>query len=572
MKVIIALFPSAPPAYRVRGLLVLWFVTLLTLQSHAQGAFGSHTKRFTRQDSLRGTLSSLRSCYDVTFYDLDLKVNFIDKSIVGSNTIHYQAVSDFIILQVDLFDNLDITRITQGNTSLSYKREGKAVFITFPQKQLKGQHYQLKIEYGGHPLVARMPPWDGGFTWKKDKAGKDWLGVSCQHLGASAWWPNKDHPTEEPDSMRIAVAVPTGLTCVANGNLRSTKDLGDGYTRFEWFVSYPINNYSVSLNVADYAHWSDTYTATDGEKLDLDYYVLKENLQKARPHFEQAKPMLRCFEEWFGKYPFWKDGYALVETPYLGMEHQSAVAYGNKYMNGYLGQDLSQTGVGLKWDYIIIHESGHEWFGNSLTAHDYAELWIQEGFTTYSEIVYSECQQGFEAACKYAEGLQKNIANREALIGPLGVNVDSSGDIYPKGANLLHTLRNVVANDDLWKKTLRGFTEHFKCKVLNTSQVIDYFCKETGMNLSPIFRQYLYHAQPPVFEYQLSANGKLQYRLLTDEQGIKFPLKVGYGSESYITLHPSDQWQSLQLTPVAGKVFRVATELFYVIPKQVTLN
>lgn len=527
---------------------------------------------YTRQDTLRGALTPLRTCYDVLFYDLSVSVNFAERRIEGTNIIHYRATQDFTRLQLDLFDNLMLGSIRQGGVSLPYEREGNAVFVRFPTKQVKGQTYQLTVVYGGHPIVARYPPWDGGFTWKKDAAGQPWLGVSCQHKGASLWWPNKDHPSDEPDSMRIRVTVPTGLMAVSNGQLRSTTPLAGGQTLYNWFVSYPINNYCVTLNVANYATFAETYTATDGSIMPCDYYVLPENINKAKGHFKQVQPMLKCFEEWFGKYPFDRDGYALVETPYLGMEHQGAVAYGNKYQNGYLGNDMSGTGVGLAWDYIIVHESGHEWFGNSLTAADNADLWIQEGFTTYSEVLYTECQQGYEAACRYAEGLQKGIQNAVPLVSVVGVNAQPTGDIYPKGANLLHTIRNVLNNDALWKKTIRGFAEAFKHQVLSTPQVIAYFEQATGHKLKPIFRQYLYHAPAPALEYRLQEQGNkatLSYRLEADEKDFGLPIKVGYGKENYRIIQPSAEWQTLSLTKVPGKEFRVSTELFYVIPKKV---
>lgn len=527
---------------------------------------------FTRQDTLRGALRPERTCYDVHYYDLSVTLNFDEHSIEGTNIVHYRATEDFGRLQIDLFDNLSIKEISQAGVPLRYEREGNAVFVSFGQPQLKGRSYQLKVVYGGSPLVARFPPWDGGFTWKKDAAGKPWLGVSCQHKGASLWWPNKDHPSDEPDSMRISVTVPTGLMAVSNGQLRSATPLDGGQTRYDWRVSYPINNYSVTLNVADYATFAETYTAADGSTMACDYYVLRENLAKAKRHFGQVQPMLRCFEEWFGKYPFEQDGYALVETPYLGMEHQGAIAYGNKYQNGYLGADMSETGVGLAWDYIIVHESGHEWFGNSLTAADNAELWIQESFTTYSEIVYTECQQGYEAACRYAEGLQKGIQNEEPMVSIAGVNADPTGDIYPKGANMLHTIRNVLNDDTLWKKTMRGFAEAFRHQVLSTPQVIAYFEQATAKPLGPIFRQYLYWAEAPTLEYRLVEQGKtavLHYRLLADEPDFALPLKVGFGKEHYQTVRATSQWQTLALTKVPRKEFRVATELFYVIPKKV---
>ncbi len=516
--------------------------------------------QFSRQDSLRGTLSAVRSCYDVTFYDLKLKVIPTSQTIEGSNTIYYRATTDFKKMQVDLFANMQIVNVFQNDKPLKFTREGNATFINFDNVQKRNKKYSIKIDYRGKPQIARNPPWDGGFSWKKDPTGKDWIVVSCEGTGASLWFPNKDHLSDEPDSVKITCAVPKGLMCVSNGNLRNTKELKSDsaqlFTEYEWFVSYPINNYNISLNIADYAHFKDVYTAQDGEKLDLDYYVLKPNLEKAKTHFQQVKPMLACYEKLFGKYPFWKDGYALVETPYWGMEHQSAVAYGNNYRNNEYG-----------FDFIIIHESGHEYFGNSLSCNDHAEMWIHESFTTYMEALYVECTQGYEKSVKYLEKQKTGIRNTEPLIGALGVNYPQpDSDIYYKGTWMLHTIRNVVNDDKVWFETLKGLTTKFKISNVSTEQIIQYFDEKTGKNLAPIFNMYLRTKQIPVLQYQVNVkpDNMIELRYRWKEITPTMPIKAGFGIQKYEVISPSTEWQTKIFQKVEGQEFKIATELFYV--------
>ena len=529
--------------------------------------------QFTHQDSLRGTLSPIRACYDVTFYDLKLKVIPTSQSIEGSNTIYYKSTTDFKKMQVDLFANMQIVNISQHDKPLKFSRDGNAFFlnINFADIQKKGKAYSIKIDYCGKPQIARNPPWDGGFSWKKDPNGKDWIVVSCEGVGASLWFPNKDHLSDEPDSVRITCAVPKGLTCVSNGNLRSTKEAktetqaSDNkqlngipsmpYSEFEWFVSYPINNYNITLNIADYANFKDVYTAQDGEKLDLDYYVLKPNLEKAKAHFKQVKPMLACYEKYFGKYPFWKDGYALVETPYWGMEHQSAVAYGNNYKSNEYG-----------FDFIIIHESGHEYFGNSLSCNDHAEMWIHESFTTYMEALYVECTQGYERSIKYLEKQKAGIRNGEPLIGPLGVNYPQpDSDIYYKGTWMLHTLRNVVNDDKIWFETLKGLATKFKISNVSTQQIIDYFNEKTGKNLTTVFDMYLKTKHIPTLQYQLTPkNNTVELRYRYKDATDSMPIKAGFGLTNYEIINPNNEWQTKVFQKVEGQELKIATELFYV--------
>lgn len=444
---------------------------------------------FTRKDSLQGGLREERTCFDVLHYDLDLTINPETRFLNGSNTILFKLDDDTQVIQLDLFDNMTINNmVLDKHTKVSFSREFNAVFIKFPKLLKKGTSHQLKIDYSGNPLAAKNAPWDGGFVFSSDTSGKPWIGVAVQGTGASLWYPCKDTQTDEPDNgASIKVAVPDGLMNVSNGRFMGSTKVKNGYTRWDWEVKNPINNYDITLNIADYVHLHDELNG-----LDIDYYILRENAEKAKLHFDNdVKPMLNCFQSKFGTYPFIEDGYKLVETPYLGMEHQSAVAYGNKYKKGYMGYDLSGTGAGLFFDYITIHETGHEWFGNSITSKDIADMWIHEGFTTYTETVFIECIKGYDEALKYVNGQAKSVRNDRPIIGKFGVNHEGSGDMYYKGALLLNTIRHIINDDVKWWKLLRDYSETYKKQIIDTKTVIDFFNKESGLNLTPVFMQYL---------------------------------------------------------------------------------
>jgi aminopeptidase N len=495
----------------------------------------------TRKDTLQGGLRAERTCYDVLRYDLNIKINIEEKSIVGYNDISFKVVSNTKKIQVDLFDNMRVDSIMFYSKKLEYKREFNAVFIDFPTNLNSGTEEKIRFYYSGKPIIARRAPWDGGFVFTKDKQGKPWVGVACQGTGASLWYPVKDSQSDEPDNgATIKVAVPNGLMDVSNGKLIGSEDLKNGYTRWDWEVKNPINTYDITVNIADYALIQDNL---DG--LDINYYVLKENEEKAKIHFEEVKPMLSCFQSKFGKYPFFEDGYKLVETPYLGMEHQSAVAYGNKFKKGYLGSDLSGTGIGLLFDYITVHESGHEWFGNSITSKDIADMWIHEGFTQYTEVVFIECQFGYEKAMKYCEGLQRNVMNDEPIIGNYGVNNEGSGDMYPKGALLLNTLRHVINNDKLWWKLILKYSETFRHKIIDTETVIAFFNQESAMNLTPIFNQYLRYTTIPKLELKWNKK-KLVYKWTTDVTDFNMPIDIKVKGKE-IRLNPTNNWRKIKL-------------------------
>lgn len=526
-----------------RILTLLGIIIISNNFSFAQLGAGLPDK-FTRKDSLRGTLTPERANYDVKYYGLDLKIDIENKYISGSNIIRFDVKKNLPILQFDLFDNLKITKVEWNGKNLEFKREFNAVFVSFPTPLSAGTSSSIKVYYEGNPIVAKRAPWDGGFVFKTDKKGKPFVAVACQGTGASLWWPTKDHQSDEPDSMAINITSPTGLEEVSNGRLRNKKDLGNGYTRFEWFVYEPINNYDVTINIADYAHWKDNYISNvDGEKLSLDYYVLKEDLEKAHNQFEQVKPMMDAFEKRFGKYPFYKDGYKLVQTPYLGMEHQSCVAYGNEFKNGYLGMDLSGSGEGKKFDYIIIHETAHEWWGNSVTSYDIADMWIHEGFGQYSETVYLEELYGKESANKYLEGIKRSVGNKEPVIGPYGVNKEGSGDMYPKGALFLNTLRNYINNDKIWWDIIASLQKNYRHKNISTEDVIELMELKSGKNLKPFFDVYLRQGPLPILNVELLEQNNsvlIKYNWTKVVDGFNLPIKVTIkGSDEVHTLTPN---------------------------------
>jgi aminopeptidase N len=495
-------------------------------------------QNFTRRDSLQGGLRFERTCFDVQRYDLNIKVDPDQRTITGYNDITFKVVENTGRIQLDLFDNMKIEKIEHNGKELKYKRDEDAVFINFPKELKKGSEEKLRFHYSGKPVVARNAPWDGGFVFEKDSKGKPWIGVAVQGTGASLWYPVKDHQTDEPErGASIKVAVPNGLMNVSNGRFIGKEDLKNGYTRWDWEVKNPINNYTITLNIADYAHIHDNHNG-----LDLDYYVLRENEAIAKKHFEEVKPMLDCFQSKFGKYPFYEDGYKLVETPYLGMEHQSAIAYGNQYKKGYMGFDNSMSGVGMLFDYITIHESGHEWFGNSITSKDIADMWIHEGFTTYSETVFVECMFGYEKAMKYSRGQRGSVSNDKPVIGIFGVNKEGSGDMYYKGALMLNTLRHVINDDAKWWVMLLKYSESHKKQVIDTEMVINFFNKESGMNLTPIFNQYLRYKNIPKLQVRLT-NGKLEHRWETNEPNFVMPVGLLVDGKE-VRLNTTNTWQS----------------------------
>jgi len=511
----------------------------LSIQLTAQGIF-QEKNNFTRQDTLRGAITAERSWWDLNYYHLDIKVDPENKTIKGSNTVGYTVLKSNKLMQIDLQEPMDITAVKQNNKSLDFSREGNAYFIELKKKQKPGKVNYITIEYEGNPKVAIRAPWDGGLSWEKDENGIDFIATSCQGLGASVWWPNKDHMYDEVDSMLMSVNVPKHLVNVSNGRLRNVIEKDDNTKTYQWFVSNPINNYGVNINIGDYVNFSEKY---NGEKgiLDIDYYVLRDNLEKAKEQFKQVPMMLDAFEHWFGPYPFYEDSFKLVEVPYLGMEHQSSITYGNKYMQGYLGRDLSRTGWGLKFDYIIIHESGHEWFANNITYKDIADMWVHEGFTCYSENLYVDYHFGKQASADYVIGSRRGIGNRKPIIGPYNVNKGGSGDMYAKGANLLHTLRQIAKDDQIWRQILRGLNKEFYHQTVTSKQIEDYISENIGFDLTFVFDQYLRDIRIPILEYSIM-NNVLKYRWANTIDGFNMPIEVSIDNNKQ-WLYPENSWK-----------------------------
>lgn len=492
---------------------------------------------FTRQDTLRGSIRPERKWWNLLHYDLSVKIDPMEKTISGQNTITFEVLDNYSVMQIDLQEPLELTSAKIGVTGAGFTREGNVYFITLPPLPVNSTQ-KLTVTYEGTPREAKNAPWDGGFSWDRDDNGKHFIATSNQGLGASAWWPCKDHMYDEPDSgMIMRFTVPEDLTAVGNGRLIDEKKTANDQKTFVWEVKNPINNYGVNVNIGDYVSWSDTYDGEKGE-LDLVFYALRDHEKAARKHFKDAYRTLEALEYWFGPYPFYEDSYKLVEVPYLGMEHQSSVTYGNQFKQGYLGRDLSMTGEGLMWDFIIVHESGHEWFANNITYRDAADMWIHEGFTSYSESLFIEYFYGQERAATYTRGLRSNIANASPVIGPYGVNKEGSGDMYYKGHNMLHMIRQIIDNDDQWRDILRGLNEEFYHQTVTTGEIEEYIISRSGKDLQPVFDQYLRDIRIPTLEYRIQ-EGQLMYRWTNVIKDFHMPVRVWLdGEETWLEVHP----------------------------------
>ncbi|MEM8897512.1 MAG: M1 family metallopeptidase [Bacteroidota bacterium] len=540
-------------------------ILLLSLLSLACLSAYSQESTFTRQDTLRGSITPERAWWDVTYYHLEQNISIEDSSLTGVNTIQYKVLESAEVMQIDLQPPMKIDKVTQGMKELEVTHDGNAHFIHLVQKQNKGEVNEVMVYYSGKPRVSKNPPWEGGFSWRVDSLGSPFVATSCQGDGASLWWPCKDQMVDEPDSVLMSITVPDHLMDVSNGRLRSVEDNKDGTKTWNWFVSSPINHYGINVNVADYAHFSDTY---EGEKgpLTLDYYVLSYNLEKAKKHFEQVKPMMDAFEYWFGPYPFYEDGYKLVEVPYWGMEHQSSVTYGNQYKYGAFGREFYPSGWGMTFDYIIIHESGHEWFANNITNTDNADMWVHESFTNYSENLFVEYHHGKEAGAEYVRASRRGIGNTGTVIGTYGVN-KRGNDIYHKGANILHTLRQIVDNDSTWRNILRGLNEAFYHQTVSSAEVEKYIDDRVEVDLEPFFDQYLRDPRVPILEYSFNED-QMMYRWTNCNPGFSMPLKLILNESEEGWIAPQTSWSIVRI-PEGTSV--EVDKNFYVVPFDLTL-
>ena len=523
--------------------------TLLFISGFAFGQIFEKNRVFTKQDTLKGSDTQFRNFWDVKKYDLSVEADFEQKSIKGYNKISFEITKDVTnpVFQIDLQQPMKADKVEGSFPITSYKQDGDFIFVTSKKKFKKGEKYTMNIMYSGNPVIAKKAPWDGGWIFTKDKNGNPWISVADQAEGSSLWLPTKDIWSDEPDNgIIMKIITPNDLVGVGNGRLIDKKTEGSK-TTYTWEVKNPINDYSIIPNIGKYVNFKDTFNGEKG-KLDLDYWVIDYNLEKARKQFQQVKPMLSAFEYWFGPYPFYEDSYKLVDSPHLGMEHQSSIAYGNGYQNGYLGRDLSGTGVGMNWDYIIIHESGHEWFANNITAKDMADMWIHESFTMYSEVLFTEKYMDKKSADIYAQGLHNIIMNDTPIIGHYGVRSEGSGDMYPKGASMIHTIRQIINNDEKFRQILRGMNKDFYHQTVTTKQIEDYISSKAGIDLSSIFDQYLRTTKIPTLEYSQD-NETLKFRYINTIKNLKLPIRI----DGEQTINPTEQWQTVKLkknTPV----------------------
>lgn len=524
-------------------------------------------RTYSRVDTLRGAWDTPgRNWWDVTYYNLELQLNPRDSSIAGSNTISYVVRGEGELLQIDLMAPLVLDSVVQAGRRLAVRSDSNAHFATTVGRQRKGSLHSVTAYYHGRPRIAPRPPWDGGFTWRNDSLGRPWIVTTDQGVGASIWWPNKDTQSDEPDSQRVAMRVPKPLMHVGSGHLRSTTDHPDSTTTWEWFVASPINNYAIAVATGTYSQWSEVYSGEAGQ-LTLNYFPLDYHLATARRQFLQVRTTMQCFERWFGPYPFYADGYKLIEVPNNGMEHQSAVTYGNGFANGYRGNDGSGTGLGMLWDFIIVHESAHEWWGNSLTTRDLADMWVHESFANYAEGLYTECLYGKEAGARYIIGTRRGIGNRTPIVPPQrGVNAQGSGDMYPKGGNMLHTVRQIVNDDAKWREILRGLQREFRHQIIDGSDVQRYIARRAGMKLDKLFAQYLTQANIPVFEYRID-DGALHYRWADVVADFEMPVDVTVAQGRQVRLRATTQWRS---TPIADSAAFAVDEDWYVTVRAVT--
>ena len=541
----------------------LALLVLLAIVSSGNALAQGGLPAYTRADTLRGSFTTpQRAWWDATFYDLHVAVNPADSSLRGRNGITYRVLTPRQELQVDLMVPLVVDSMIQDGRAVKFRRDGNAFFVALTSPQYAGASKTLTVYYHGKPQPAKRPPWDGGASWQRDSLGNPWVVTTDQGMGASVWWPNKDTQADEPDSMRVAITVPDPLINVSNGRLRRISNNGNGTTTYEWFVVNPINNYAIALAAGMYDHWTELYDGEQG-KLTLDFWPLAYHMDAARRQWSQTRPMLQCFEHWFGPYPWYEDGFKLIEVSNNGMEHQSAIAYGNGFANGYRERDASGTGLGMQWDFIIVHESAHEWFGNNITTKDLADMWVHESFANYAEALYTECQFGKQAGAEYAVGVRRGIRNdRPVIPAAYGVNAQGSGDMYPKGGTMLHMIRQIVNDDEKWRGILRGLNQAFRHQTVTGSQVQDFISKGAGTDLSRVFEQYLTTIRIPVLEYAVDG-ATVRFRWANVVPGFNMPVKVRLAGDGYDWVRPTEQWQTAKYALSSAAGFKVDVN-FYV--------
>ncbi len=536
------------PASRI-GLLLFSSLFFLSF-TYAQSSNGD--KKFTHADSLRGSLSKARTWWDVQHYSILVEPDYAQKTISGKVDIQFKAIAAHDTMQIDLQAPMQLNKAYLGDEPLHYFRDGNAYFIVLKQSIKTGTEATLALSFSGKVREAIRPPWDGGWIFSTDKKGNPWMSVACQGLGASVWYPCKDHQSDEPDrGALLRISVPDTLMAIGNGRLKGKQQYKKGWTVYDWEVKNPINNYNIIPYIGKYAHFNESYAGEKG-KLDCDYWVLEDELEKAKEQFKQVPLMLKAFEHWFGAYPFYEDGFKLVQSPHLGMEHQSAVAYGNGFQNGYRGRDLSGSGWGLKWDFIIVHESGHEWFGNNITSNDLADMWLHESFTNYSETLFTDFHFGTAAGNAYVQGTRALIRNDAPIIATYNVNDQGSGDMYYKGGNLVHIIRQLFKSDEKFRTALRELNKTFYHKTVNTKEVESFFSTKTGLNLSPVFDQYLRNTSIPTLEIK-KGKKEIMYRWKDCIPSCNMPVRLMSDKESK-WIYPTSSWKTLKTSADYSKL------------------
>jgi aminopeptidase N len=511
---------------------------------------------FTHADTLRGSIGPGRAWWNVLKYDVYVTFNPIDKTLKGFNVIHYKVIESYAEMQLDLMKPLTLDSVLENGKRLTQREDGNAYFVRMNAGQKRDEVHKLVTYFHGVPIAAKLPPWDGGTVWATDKKGRPWITVACQGVGPSIWFPNKDHQYDEPDSATLTMVVPDTLVAISNGRLKLKTSSTTHLVAYKWGVSNPINNYNIIPYIGKYVNIHETITAEKGN-LDVDYWVLDYRVEDAMRHMQpNVQKTIKNLEYWFGPYPFYEDGFKMVETPHLGMEHQSAIAYGNEYQNGYRGRDLSGSGWGLKWDFIVVHESAHEWFGNNITTKDVADMWVHEGFANYSETLFTESEFGKEAGSDYIVGSRKGIKNDIPIIGIYNVNKEGSGDMYPKAGNMIHTIRHIMNDDEKFRQMLRGLNKDFYHQTVTGQQIEEYISAKAGRDLSKVFDQYLRTRNVPVFTFYVDKGKKptIHYKWENCVDGFDMPLKLTIGGED-IWIEPTTEYKTLKLkSAVSGKI------------------
>ncbi len=510
------------------------------------------------EENLRQNLNRFRTNYDVTFYELDVKVIPQTQSLEGSATMHFKTLENVFRIQVDLYENLEVTNISYQKQKLNFTRKGQAIFVDFLEPIEKDKLISIRIDYKGKPLATQNAPQQGGFDWRQNLSGKDWIAVSPQQTGASVWWPCKDHISDQADSMRIKVAVPKELTAVSNGRLlQVVKSRPDGFWSYEWKVSDPIQTTNVMMSISNYVQIKDVYQSEEYGDLALSYYVLPTNEAKAEAHFKQVKTILRTYERIFGKYPFWRDGLGIVETPFQGVSSHGLIPYANFYRN------IPEDNV----DYTILHETASQYFGNSIANENEASNWIPEAFSTYAEAQFIERRKSYMDALNYLKKYRKNIKNALPLASLSNtVQIRTDQDPAYKGAWIIHTLRKVVNDDSIWYAILKDIPQHFAHKLVTNESLVLYLNQQLGLDCTPFFNHYLFQLEPPVFEFMAVDNPKrykITFRWRSRAPGFKMPMRVTFG-DRYQTIYPTQEWQTLTLPKQDGQKFVLDMDRFYI--------